>query len=131
VRRGAYFLVNFTDLSFLACAVFFKEAVWSACFSGSWGVCNKLMFMHRCQYAYVEELVRVAVGNLDAVARVSVRLCLRACSGCGTPFPKIGFGVSTLMLKGLFGLLLVTSMPCAGVSTLMFRACSGENARRQ
>ena len=29
-----------------------------------------------CQYTYVEELVRVAVGNLDAVARVSVRLCL-------------------------------------------------------
>ena len=60
---------------------FFKEAVWSACFSGFWGVCNKPMFIHRCQYAYVEELVRVAVGNLVAVRGLSVRLCLRACSG--------------------------------------------------
>lgn len=62
---------------------------------------------------------------------MSVRLCLSACSGCGTPFLKFGFGVSTLMFKCLFGSPLVTSMPCAHASTLMFRACSGENARRQ
>lgn len=68
--------MNFTDLSFLACAVFFKEAVWSACFSGFWGVCNKPMFIHRCQ---------------------------------------------SLMLKSLFGSPLVTSLPCAGVSALMFK----------
>lgn len=76
-----YFLVNFTDLSFLACAVFFKEAVWSACFSGFWGVCNKPMFMHWCQYAYVEELVRVAVLRSQKLGLVSVHLCLSACSG--------------------------------------------------
>ena len=109
MRSGAHFLVNFTDLSFLACAVFFKEAVWSACFSGFWG----------------------CLQQTHVYALVSVHLCLRACSGCGNQFLKFGFGVSTLMLKSLFGLPLVTSMPCAGVSTLMFRACSGENARRQ
>lgn len=73
--------MNFTDLSFLACAVFFKGAVWSACFSGFWG----------------------CLQQTHVYALVSVRLCLSACSGCGTPFPKIGFGVSTLMLKSLFG----------------------------
>ena len=91
--------MNFTDLSFLACAVFFKGAVWSVCFSGFWG----------------------CLQQTRVYALVSVRLCLSACSGCGTPFPEIGFGVSTLMFKSLFGLRLVTSMPCAGVSALMFK----------
>lgn len=56
---------------------------------------------------------------------MSVRLCLRACSGCGTPFPKIGFGVGTLMFKCLFGSPLVISMPCVGVSALMFKCLFG------
>ena len=63
--------------------------------------------------------------SLDAVARVSVHLCLSACSGCGTPFPKIGFGVSTLMLKNLFGSPLEPRCRCSGVSTLMFKSLFG------
>lgn len=109
MRSGAHFLVNFTDLSFLACAVFFKEAVWSACFSGFWG----------------------CLQQTHVYALVSVHSCLSACPGCGNQFLKFGFGVSTLMFKCLFGSPLVTSLPCASVSTLMFRACSGENARQQ
>ena len=99
MRSRAYFLVNFTDSSFLACAVFFKEAVWSAWFSGFWG----------------------CLQQTHVYALVSVRLCLSACSGCGTLFLKSGFGVSTLMFKCLFGSPLVTSLPCAGVSALMFK----------
>lgn len=45
--------------------------------------------------------------------------------GVSATNPCLYIGVSTLMLKSLFGSPLVTSLPCVGVSTLMFKSLFG------